>query len=174
MGYNGNSGNSKKYDNHKKYKSEVIVPDAVKVTGFYNADGTVKPELFDSEAQKIAASWIGSKDEKAIGVTSSQLRRVYDEVKHFELLLVPGSNQWEKQYAYIKLIKSKAAYTLTRAGTKDRSLKGLYANLNTFIASSIDLIKTEADYKVFSSLFEAAYGFYYQMANEKGIKNVDK
>ena len=73
-----------------------------------------------------------------------------------------------------KLIKSKAAYTLTRAGIKDKSLKGLYANLNTFVASSIDLIKTEADYKVFSSLFEAAYGFYYQMANEKGIKNVDK
>ena len=174
MGYNGNSRYNKNFDNSKKFNSEVIVPAAVKVTGFYNVDGTLKADLFDSEAQKIASSWIGSKDGKAIGVTSSQLRRVYDEVKRFELLLVPGSNQWEKQYAYIKLIKSKAAYTLTRAGKKDKSLKGLYANLNTFIASSIDLIKTEADYKVFSSLFEAAYGFYYQMANEKKIENVDE
>ena len=174
MGYNGNSRYNKNFDNSKKFNSEVIVPAAVKVTGFYNADGTLKADLFDSEAQKIASSWIGSKDGKAIGVTSSQLRRVYDEVKRFELLLVPGSNQWEKQYAYIKLIKSKAAYTLTRAGKKDKSLKGLYANLNTFIASSIDLIKTEADYKVFSSLFVAAYGFYYQMANEKKIENVDE
>ena len=174
MGYNGNSKNNKGFDNRRNSNSEVIVPSAVTVKGFYNTDGTVKPELFDSEAQKIAASWIGKNGDKSIGVTSSQLRRVYDEVKRFELLLVPGSNQWEKQYAYIKLIKSKAAYTLTRAGLKDKSLKGLYANLNTFVASSIDLIKTEADYKVFSSLFEAAYGFYYQMANEKGIKNVDK
>lgn len=174
MGYNGNSKYNKGFDNRRNNNSEVIVPSAVTVKGFYNTDGTVKPELFDSEAQKIAASWIGKNGDKSIGVTSSQLRRVYDEVKRFELLLVPGSNQWEKQYAYIKLIKSKAAYTLTRAGKKDKSLKGLYANLNTFIASSIDLIKTEADYKVFSSLFEAAYGFYYQMANEKKIENVDE
>lgn len=174
MGYNGNSKYNKGFDNRRNSNSEVIVPSAVTVKGFYNTDGTVKPELFDSEAQKIAASWIGKNGDKSIGVTSSQLRRVYDEVKRFELLLVPGSNQWEKQYAYIKLIKSKAAYTLTRAGKKDKSLKGLYANLNTFIASSIDLIKTEADYKVFSSLFEAAYGFYYQMANEKKIENVDE
>ena len=64
------------------------------------------------------------------------------------------------------MIKSKVAYAIARNGEK----KGVWKNFEYFISSCIDKIETEKDYHVFLSLFEAVYGFYYELALDKGIK----
>ncbi len=153
-------------------EDKSFTPSAVKICSFYNSDGkTLIPDLFDKKAQEVAESLIGkNKRGFAIGVSSTQLRKIFDEVKRFEQILLANPEQWDKQLPYIKMVKSKVAYSVARA-SKEKEKAGLYKNLETFISSSIDLIKTEQDYHVFVSLFEAAYGFYYEKAVSAGLKD---
>lgn len=142
------------------------IPAAVKISSFYKDDGkTVNDNLFGDVAKKVAESFKG-KNRKGveIGVTSTQLRRLFEEVKRFEQILMVSDNQWEKQLPYIKMIKSKVVYTVARASKQKSEEKGVYKNLEEFISSCIDLIKTQEDYHIFVNLFEAAYGFYYGLA----------
>lgn len=159
---NGSGGGFQK--NFFEDKSET--PNPVKITSFYKADGkTVQEDLFDSVALNVAKSFKGkNKKGNDIGVTSTQLRRIFDEVKRFEQILSLQENQWEKQLPYIKMIKSKVAYSVARAAKQKSEEKGVYKNLEAFISSGIDLIKTQEDYHIFVNLFEAAYGFYYELA----------
>ena len=175
MGYDGRYGNQQSYGsrngsgggfqkNSFEDKSKIPVP--VKITTFYNSDGkTVQKDLFDAVALKVAQSFKGkNRMGKDIGVTATQLRRIFDEVKRFEQILSFQENQWEKQLPYIKMIKSKVAYSVARAAKQKSEEKGVYKNLEAFISSGIDLIKTQEDYHIFVNLFEAAYGFYYELA----------
>lgn len=159
---NGNCGGGQ-----KKFEDKYEIPAPVKISTFYNPDGkTVKPDLFDGVAKNVALSFKGKEKNgnKEIGVTSTQLRRIFDEVKRFEQILTLQENQWEKQLPYIKMIKSKVAYSVARASKQKSDEKGVYKNLESFIFSGIDLIKTQEDYHIFVNLFEAAYGFYYELA----------
>ncbi len=151
----------------KKNEDKYEIPAPVKISTFYNPDGkTVKPDLFDGVAKNVALSFKGKEKNgnKEIGVTSTQLRRIFDEVKRFEQILTLQEKQWEKQLPYIKMIKSKVAYSVARASKQKSDEKGVYKNLESFISSGIDLIKTQEDYHIFVNLFEAAYGFYYELA----------
>lgn len=139
---------------------------AVKIESFY-APGTDVPEkdLFDKKAQEISESLIGKDSSgKTIGVSSTQLRRIFDEVKRYERVLSETGIKWEEQLPYIKMIKSKVAYTVARAIKKKKNELDVYKNFESFISSGIDLIKTEKDYHVFVALFESVYGFYYEKA----------
>lgn len=143
-------------------------PNKVEIQSFYNEKGDILDSLFDSTAKKIAKSFIG-KDQSGnnCGLTSSQLRKIFDEVKRFEGNF--GSDkeaEWTKKKPYIKMIKSKVAYTIARNGAK----KGVWKNFEYFISSCIDKVESEKDYHVFLSLFEAVYGFYYELAIDSGIK----
>ncbi len=168
------SGNSRNQSNNRsgsfgggqKSEDKSVTPEAVKIQTFYKTDGkTINPDLFDGTAKKVALSFKGTdRNGKDIGVTSTQLRRIFDEVKRFEQILTLQENQWEKQLPYIKMIKSKVAYSVARASKQKSAEKGVYKNLESFISSGIDLIKTQEDYHVFVNLFEAAYGFYYELA----------
>lgn len=153
------------------YQDDSYTPEAVKIQTFYE-ENKINPELFDSQAQKVADSLLG-KDKRGntIGISSSQLRKIFDEVKRFEQILLANPDQWENQLPYIKMVKSKVAYSVARAGSKEKAKAGIYKNLETFISSSIDLIKTEQDYHIFVSLFEATYGFYYEKAVNAGLKD---
>lgn len=148
----------------RNLEDKSVKPNPVKITTFYK-ENEVDPDLFDKKALEVAQSFVG-KNAKGydVGVTSTQLRRIFDEVKRFEQLLQVGENQFAKQLPYIKMIKSKVAYSVARAVKGKSDAKCVYDNLSYFIKSSIDLIKTETDFHVFVSLFEAAYGFYYELA----------
>lgn len=161
--YNNRNG---KVGGGQKYEDKSETPEAVKISSFYKAGTkTIEPDLFDGVAKKVALSFKGKNNGgKDIGVTSTQLRRIFDEVKRFEQILTLQENQWEKQLPYIKMIKSKVAYAVARASKQKSEEKGVYKNLETFISSGIDLIKNQEDYHVFVNLFEAAYGFYYELA----------
>lgn len=157
--------NNREQKKTNENKSET--PSPVRVKSFYNNDGkTIQPDLFDGFAKKVAESLIGKNEEgKSINVTSTQLRKIFDEVKRFDQILTLQENQWDKQLPYIKMIKSKVAYAIARASEQENKKKALYKNLKEFISSGIDLIKTEEDYHIFVSLFEAVYGFFYESKN---------
>lgn len=163
-GQNRGGGGFQQNRNDREDKS--FTPSSVKIGSFYTADKkSIEPNLFDSTAKKVAESFIGKdKAGRTIGITSTQLRRIFDEVKRFEQILSTDSAQWEKQLPYIKMIKSKVSYTVARAAKQKEAERGVYKNLEIFISSSIDLIQSEKDYMAFLSLFEAAYGFYYGLA----------
>lgn len=133
----------------------------VKIESFYNA-GKIKPELFDTEAQKIAKSLSADRN----GVSATQMRRIFDEVKRFDRLLAANRQQWQELEPYIRMINSKVRYMVFRA-SKSKQDKLCYKNLESFINSGLQLVKSAEDYHVFTSLFEAVYGFYYGMAPKK-------
>lgn len=150
----------------RSFEDKSFTPEAVVINSYYKGDGkTVLPELFDTTATKVAESFVGkNKSGKEIGITSTQLRRIFDEVKRFEQILSSAPEQWDLQYPYIRMIKSKVAYQVARA-SKDKSEEaGIYKNLEKFINSCIDLVHNREDYTIFVALFEATYGFYYDKA----------
>ena len=154
------------YGNRAAFEDKSELKKAVEITTFYKAGTRLPlPDLFDAKALEVAESFIGkNKRGFDIGVSSTQLRRLFDEVKRYEQVLSASDTSWEAQLPYIKMIKSKVAYTVARAAKQKPEEKGVYKNLETFISSSINLIQTENDYHVFVSLFEAVYGFYYEKA----------
>ena len=163
MGYNDfrNGGGGSKTQHEDRSSAN---PPA-QITGFYEANGSVKVDLFDSTAKKVAESFVGTnKKGDVIGVSSTQLRRIFDEVKRYERILASSNVKWEDQLPYIKMIKSKVAYTVARAAKQKPAEEKVYKNLESFISQGISLVKTKKDYEVFVSLFEAAYGFYYEKA----------
>jgi len=123
----------------------------------------VKVDLFDITAEKIASGFV--KDNK--GVSSTQMRRLYDEVKRFDQNLDGTTETWDKNYPYIRMIKSKVSYNVARAIEKNRSEADVYKNLSAFIMKYIEMVKDEEDYHVFTALFEAVYGFYYEKNPER-------
>ena len=127
----------------------------------------VKADLFDGIAKGIASGFVGQGKFGIYGVSKTQLRRLYDEVKRFEQNLDGTPETWEKNISYIRMIKSKTSYNITRAIEKNRNEADVYKKLSTFISEGLDQVKDEEDYHVFTSLFEAVYGFYY----EKNPKN---
>jgi CRISPR-associated protein Csm2 len=136
----------------------------MRIDSFYE-EGTknIKSDLLDGIAEKFAEGFVHkniSDDTKSYGVGRTQLRRIFNEVKRFEQKLNEKEETWKENYPYIKMIKSKAFYNIVRA-SKDET-KELYKNLSEFIESGINLIKEEKDFKVFTALFEAVYGFYYE------------
>lgn len=166
MGYNNYSGGNGGYSGRPQQPDLSETKPAIEIKSFYK-EGTSTPveDLFDGQAQKIAESFVGkNKRGLEIGVSSTQLRRIFDEVKRYERVLLGSETNWEEQLPYIKMIKSKVAYTVARASKTKPEEKNVYKNLETFISSGINLIKVEKDYHTFVSLFEAVYGFYYEKA----------
>ena len=124
---------------------------------------TVKPDLFDKTAEDIAKGFVGKdKFNKPCGVGRTQMRRLYDEVKRFEQNLDGTDETWKKHYPYIRMIKSKLSYNITRAIEKSRDSADGYRKLSKFITDGIGQVHNEDDYRVFVALFEAVYGFYYE------------
>ena len=130
---------------------------------FYTDGKTVNPDLFDGIAKDIAKSFVGKdRSNRPCGVGRTQMRRLYDEVKRFEQNLDGTQETWNKHYPYIRMIKSKLSYNITRAKEKNRDCAVGYDNLSRFITDGIKQVNNENDYLIFVALFEAVYGFYYE------------
>lgn len=170
MGYNNYSGGNRGFSGRAQRSDLSEVKPAVEIKSFYK-EGTDIPleDLFDGQAKKIAESFVGKGfDGKDIGISSTKIRKVFDEVKRYETIMALPNAKWEDQLPFIKMIKSKVAYNIARASRKSdgKSTKEapVYKNFQNFLVSGIDLIKTQHDYNVFTSLFEAVYGYYYELA----------
>ena len=152
-----------------------------KIGSFY-VKGTqeIRSDLFSEYAEKVAKTFAnvetkaddrrGKEKEVRNGVTSTQLRRLFDEVKRYETLIDDENPAtWTAQYPYIKMIKAKVHYTVARAKKRDSKNAKYYDNVLYFISEGIDLIKSAQDYHIFVALFESVYGFYYE--NRPDLKN---
>lgn len=169
MGYN-DSYNNRQFNkagiNNQK-QDLTSAPEPVKFR-FYTTNGKFEENLFDYTAKKIAESFIGKNgDGKKTNVTSTQLRKFFNEVKSFEKYFTSNETSiWEEKKPYIKMIKSKVAYYVARK----KVTKGVYKNFEDFMTTGINLINEEKDYFTFVSLFEAVYGFYCQVLLENGFR----
>lgn len=143
-----------------------------RIISFYKPNSkTVRDDLFNEFAEKVANTFAkispnpnNPNKPYRNGVSSTQLRKIFDEVKRYERLLTDGDEaSWLKQYPYIKMINSKVHYAVARAikNAKDKDVV-YYKNLQDFISEGINLIKDMQDYFVFVALFESVYGFYYE------------
>jgi len=134
---------------------------------FYDKDGNIRPELFDQDALEIAHKLVNTTldkwgKEKASGVSRHQFRRMFDEVKRLQKNQ-EDKGDWGRIHPMVKLLKSKIAYTVARMKKNNGREAAYYDSLEAFLLSGIDNIKKPEDLKVFTLLFEAVYGFYYNL-----------
>ena len=156
---------SNNYNKANRRRESSPVPQSVQFRLLEN--GKVSEKLFCETAEKIAQSFSQNNGGDFKGkVSATQIRRLFDEVKHYQNLIT-APEKWREQFPYIRMMKAKVSYTIARAIKSNGRSEGYYKNLEAFIFSGIDQIKEEQDYHVFVALFEAVYGFYYGMNPER-------
>ena len=135
-------------------------------TGYKNMafkDGKVYAELFGKNAEDIAGNFCIERGREGVSITS--LRRIFDEAKRFQQVLT--DDNFAEHLPYIKMIKSKTAYTVARQIKQKGSLATQYNSLREFISWGLDQVVNKKTYDIFISLFEAVYGYYYDLAPSK-------
>ncbi len=142
----------------------------------------LRPELLDQDARSWAERLVireNKKDKRGKpvvefhGVSGHQLRRLYDEVKHYQKLLddkkklYPEEKDrgWNEVKPLVKMVRAKTAYMVARLKdkTKNFKTKKAYDSLYDFIDKSLNLINEEDHFNAFCLFFEAVYGFYYHL-----------
>ncbi|MBI4768707.1 MAG: type III-A CRISPR-associated protein Csm2 [Deltaproteobacteria bacterium] len=142
----------------------------------------LRPELLDQDARRWAGCLVLSEDKtdkkgKSFvnyhGVSRHQLRRLYDEVKHYQKLLedkkklYPKEKDrgWDEVKPLVKMVRAKTAYMVARMKDKEKNFKtkAAYDSLYNFIDQSLNLIDEESHFNAFCLFFEAVYGFYYHL-----------
>lgn len=164
--YGDSRRNNERGRDSSYYNQNNQVSDLTPLSSFYEADGkTIKTELFNSDAKTFSHCFATIDDRgHADGISSTQMRRIFDEVKRFDRQISGKEEQWKTVEPYIRMINSKVSYTVARAVKKEPRKTKYYKNLEVFINSGIKLVKSAKDYQIFVSLFEAVYGFYYELA----------
>lgn len=117
---------------------------------FYDSEGNVHPELFDTNAQTIAEIF-GKAPKKSNSYT--QLRRFYDEVVDLQERVSENPAKFNELLPIIRMLNAKASYAFGRDQKVDK-------NFVTFIQACVNQVKSPDDLKVFKTLFEAVMGFY--------------
>lgn len=122
----------------------------------------INHHLLDSKAEQVAKTFFNFKPgKKPDMVSSSQLRKFYNEVKTLEKKL--ENQPFSMVFPLIKMIKSKAAYATAPSKIKSRYEQPLYMNFKNFLVEGIDSIPEngEKEFQAFCKYFEAVVGFYY-------------
>ncbi len=122
----------------------------------------LKPELFSSEAEKLAIKIQDEKRQSKEKVNEpSQIRKFYDEVLRFESMLTINPKDFNNILPYLMMINAKVAYAVGR---------NLVSNgFKDFISNSLIQVKDKDDFGAFVGLFEAFMG-YYKFYDEKNKK----
>ena len=128
--------------------------------GYTCKNGNIRSNLITIEAEKIAEYLV---PEKGKGVTKSQLRAFYSEVKVIENKIKNQSGEFEeesfkKNLYRILMLKSKAIYRTENKGS------GLPKSFGNFIKKNVERIQMEnstKSFENFSIFFEAVVGYCY-------------
>jgi len=118
---------------------------------FRDHNGNLRRELLTSEAEK----WADLLYDNRNGVTATQLRNFFNEVKALQSRIEAGG--FAANEAMIGLLKSKAAYAYARAEKKRK--KG-FEYLKSMIEQGSDLSISEDAFNDFALFFEAVMGFF--------------
>lgn len=151
-----NGNNSFNKNSNRKVPENPPCPDFSLYSDKYNK--IVGVDLFDSKAKDIAASFKG--------ISQTRLRRFFDEVKSISRRPDLEKN-FEKEKAYIMLLKSRVSYMIGRAGSDSRDEKAGLINLKEFFDTGLKQVDSAESYLVFVTLFEAVYGFFYETSRKK-------
>lgn len=147
-----------RYSGGRRYQEEdrrprfyPKIPDWVR--NGINADAVKEAETFGKEL--------------AIAVTSTQIRKVFNEIKEIEMRIGNEEQQWSRYESRIIMLKPKMAY-LAKRENNNSTVKALSEMIGIFIdeilKESTEKAKLEA-FKNFSLFFEAVLA--YHRANEK-------
>ncbi len=122
----------------------------------------INEQLLDAKAEQVAKSFFKfEKGRRPRMVSSSQLRKFYNEVKALEKKL--DNQPFAVVYPLIKMVKSKVAYATAPSKIGSRDEIPLYKNFKDFLMESIDSIPEdgEKEFRAFCTYFEAVVGYYY-------------
>ncbi len=134
---------------------------------YYDEKGTIKAQLLDEEASKIAGGFVTpdprnpgqfSRD-KSRTLTSAQLRRFFGEFRQLQKKI--EARGFDKVLPMIKMVKSKASYAANPRSPK------IPNSFRDFLIGNVDQINRKEDFEAFMLHFEAVVGFFYGM----GISN---
>ena len=115
---------------------------------YFDKDGDVVVDLFNSKADDIAKSF----DIKRTSI--SQVRKFYDEILRMKMKIFFSNNkerEFKKQLPYIKMILAKAVYSSKR-GNIDKNFK-------EFLDRNIGEIKELKEFEIFCDLFESVVAY---------------
>ncbi len=131
--------------------------------GYTDEKNNIKEEFMLGEAEKLAVYLAGDKRD---GVSNSQLRQFYGEVKALQSRLDNNKENFSKVYPFILMLKSKANYK------SNRKQSSIPRSLLMFIDKNIEVIqrlnkegKGFEAFNNFALFFEVVVGYF------KGVKD---
>ncbi|KYC48405.1 MAG: hypothetical protein AMQ22_01874 [Candidatus Methanofastidiosum methylothiophilum] len=123
----------------------------------------IDPELFNKRAEEAA--------EKMALVSTTQMRRVFDELKRLKRRVerIETEEEFKKILPYILMERSKIVYTVARARDREKSKSKFYEELKNLFENYLntDQIIRKEDYINFCDFMEAIVSFHYEKALEK-------
>ncbi|RKX80192.1 MAG: type III-A CRISPR-associated protein Csm2 [Spirochaetes bacterium] len=124
----------------------------------------VRSELFDKDAKQWAERLVKPIGERKVkGVSRHQFRRLFEEVKRLQKMLINEKRKWAYVKPFVKMLKPKTAYTVARAKDKEKNAGVYYDALKDLFNEGIDGVNTERDFRAFCDFLEAVYGYYYEL-----------
>lgn len=123
---------------------------------------TIKSALLNEEAKQIAESFFTTdrRGKDIEGLSSTQMRRFYNEIKSIEKRL--HTTSFKVLFPLVKMVKSKVAYAANPKKKKEK----ITPEFRKFMDKCIDNIDDEKDFKAFTLHFESVVGYFYG----KGVK----
>ncbi len=117
----------------------------------FRKNGRLRRELLTADAER----WADRLYNSGKGVSSTQLRKFFNEVKALQSRI--EAEGFEANDALVGMLKPKAAYALKRA---EKKKKGGYENLCNMIEQCVELCRSKDDFNDFALFFEAVMGFF--------------
>lgn len=164
--YNNGYSKNNSYDNNiqKAPKYDFNRLD----NGYLDENGNMKEQFMLGDAERLAQYLAGDikldnrgKEKFVNGVTSSQLRQFFGEVKALNSKMGKNGEDFAKVYPFVLMLKSKASYKANRENAK------LSESFKQFIDKNVELVK-EANkigkgyemFRSFTLFFEVVVGFF--------------
>lgn len=112
----------------------------------------VTPQLFDTEAQKVARVIAGNGDNRYSPNKPTQLRRFYDEIVMWDNKVMMYQDRFSEYLPFIRMLNAKVAYA------KGRRL--VDENFTQLLSHCLGQVNTPQQMQTFKLFMEAFMGFY--------------
>lgn len=157
-----NNSSSKASNSNKVINSDFLSIRPEFLERGFRENGVLREDLILKEAKDIARDLYSM----GKGLSNSQLRAFFNEIKAIQNRINKNEKLFESNYVYILMLKAKADYKY-RNGEKDARITEKFYN---FLNSGIDYIvknKSVQNFEDFVFLFEAVVGYFYGLGGSK-------